>query len=105
VKFDFIAIMRMTLSNTILFLFIVLIGIALSSSSAIDNDDNVAANIEWNDFDSYYPVHFLNARAAKSRFWKRAPVRKFWKRSLFEPAINKDMADTAYNQFQQQEKH
>jgi len=96
----------MTLINTILCLFIVLIGIALSSSSSIDNDDNAAANLEWNDFDSYYPAHFLNARAAKSRFWKRAPHRKFWKRSLVESTMNNnDMADSAYSHIQQQEKH
>jgi len=95
----------MTFINTILCLFIVLIGIAISSSSSIDNDDNVAANLEWNDLDSYYPNHFLNARAAKSRFWKRAPHRKFWKRSVLEPAINNDMADSEYNQFQKQDKH
>lgn len=92
--------MRMTFINTILCLFIVVIGIAFSSSSAIENDD-VAANIDWNDLDSYYPTHFLSARAAKSRFWKRAPARKFWKRS----ALNNDMADTAYSQLQQQDKH
>lgn len=83
--------MRMTCINTILCLFIALIGIALSSSSAIESDDNLAANIDWNDLDSYYPTHFLNARAAKSRFWKRAPARKFWKRSV----TNSDMADSA----------
>ncbi len=80
-------------------------GIALSSSSSMDNDDNAAASIDWNDFDSYYPTHLLNVRAAKSRFWKRVPARKFWKRSVFEPAMNNDMADSAYNQIQQQEKH
>jgi hypothetical protein len=84
--------MRTTFINTILCLFIVLIGIAL------DSDDNVAANFDWNDFD-YYPSHLLNARAAKSRFWKRAPARKFWKRS----AMTNDIADSAYNQHQ--EKH
>lgn len=92
--------MRMTFMNTILCLFIVLIGIALSSSSSVDNDDYLAANLDWNDLDTYYPAHLLNARAAKSRFWKRAPARKFWKRSAVESAINNnDMAD------QHQEKH
>jgi hypothetical protein len=89
--------MRMPLINTILCLFIVIIGIALASSSSIDNDDNVAANVDWNDFDNFYPAHYLSGRAAKSRFWKRAPARKFWKRS----AINNDMADSAYNQDKQ----
>jgi len=97
--------MRMTLINTILCLFIALIGITLSSSFSLDNDDYAAVNNDWNDVDNYYPAHFLNARAAKSRFWKRAPPRKFWKRSLFESAVNNnDMADSAYSQFQQQEK-
>lgn len=90
--------MRMTFLNTIFCFFIVLIGIAISSSSSIDNDDNIAANLDWHDFDAYYPTHYLNARAAKSRFWKRAPARKFWKRSV----TNNDRADSPYEQFQQQ---
>jgi hypothetical protein len=90
--------MRMTLSNTILCLLIVLFGIAFSSSSAIDHDDYAAANVDWNDFDSYYPSHLLNARAAKSRFWKRGQLRKFWKRSAMN---NNDMADHV----EQQDKH
>ncbi|CAF0829125.1 unnamed protein product [Rotaria sordida] len=101
-------IMRMISINAILCLFIVLIGIAVSSSSLIDNDEDAAAAAaaDWNYFDSYYPAHLLKARAAKSRFWKRAPHRKFWKRSLNEPAMNNnDMADSAHSQFQQQEKH
>jgi hypothetical protein len=76
--------MRMTFINTILCLFIVIISIALSSSSAIENDDDVAANLDWDDFGNYYPAHLFNVRAAKSRFWKRAPHRKFWKRSLYQ---------------------
>ncbi|CAF0883068.1 unnamed protein product [Adineta steineri] len=93
--------MRMTLINTILCLFIALIGITLSSSSSLDNDDYATANSDWNQFDSYYPTHFLNVRAAKSRFWKRAPPRKFWKRSLDESTMNNNDMDN----FQQQEKH
>jgi hypothetical protein len=97
--------MRMTFISTILCLFIVLIGIALASSS-MDNDDNVAANFDWNDFDSYYPSHLLDVRAAKSRFWKRVPHRKFWKRSLFESSMNNNnMAGSENSQTQQQEKH
>lgn len=74
--------MRMPILNTIFCLFIVLFGVALSSSSSADTADNAANNYDWNDFDGFYPTHFLNARAAKSRFWKRAPQRKFWKRSV-----------------------
>ncbi len=77
--------MRTIFISTILCLFIVIIGITLSSSASIDNDDYAAAaNIDWIDFDTLYPAHQLDARAAKSRFWKRAPHRKFWKRSTFE---------------------
>ena len=93
--------MRMIFINAILCLFIVLIGIAFSSSSAIDTDDFAAANFDWNDFDSY-PSHFLNARAAKSRFWKRRQPSRFWKRSLSESALN-EMTDSANNQHE--EKH
>lgn len=74
----------MTYLNTIFCLLIVLFGIAFSSTSSIDNDDNVVSNLEWNDLDAYYPTHFMNVRAAKSKFWKRAPHRKFWKRSVPE---------------------
>jgi hypothetical protein len=94
--------MRMTFINTVLCLFIVFIGIALSSSSSVDTDDYAAALTDWSDFDSYYSPH-LSARAAKSRFWKRAPPRRFWKRSVLEPAMNNnDMGDFANNQRQEQ---
>ncbi len=83
--------MRTLLINTILCLFIVIIGITVSSSASIDNDDYAAANNDWIDFDTVYPVHQLDARAAKSRFWKRVPHRKFWKRSI----LDKDMSKTA----------
>ena len=90
--------MRMTVCNTILCLLIVLIGIALSSSSAIETDDYAAANGDWNDFDGYYPAHILNVRAPNSRFWKRRTPSKFWKRSVHEPAMsNNDMVDSANN--------
>jgi hypothetical protein len=91
--------MRSTLINTILCFFIVLLGITLSSSASIDNDDYAAANIDWMDFDTYYPGHQLEARAAKSRFWKRAPNRKFWKRSLVQSAMtNNDMIKSVSNE-------
>ena len=90
--------MRLTLINTILCLFIVLIGIALSSSSSFDTDDYATANLDWNDLDNYYPAHALNARAAKSRFWKRVPHRKFWKRSVVESAINKNNLAASANE-------
>jgi hypothetical protein len=76
--------MRMIFINTILCLLIVVISIAFSSSSTIENDDNLDANLDSDDFGNYYPIHLFNTRAAKSRFWKRAPHRKFWKRSLHE---------------------
>ena len=76
--------MRLTFINTILSLFIVVILIAFSSSTTTENDDDVAANIDWDAFGNYYPAHLFNVRAAKSRFWKRAPQRKFWKRSLHQ---------------------
>ncbi|CAF2151709.1 unnamed protein product [Rotaria magnacalcarata] len=98
-------IMRMISINFILCLLIVLIGIAVSSSSSTDNDES-APPADWNYFDAYYPYHLLKARAAKSRFWKRAPHRKFWKRSLSELAMNNDdMTEFQYGQDQQQEKH
>ncbi len=74
--------MRSLLINTILCFLIVIICITLSSSTSIDNDDDYAASIannNWMYFDTIDPVHQLDARAAKSRFWKRAPHRKFWK--------------------------
>jgi hypothetical protein len=74
----FLVIMRIALINTILCFFIVIIGITLSSSASIDNDDYAASNIDWADVDTF---HQLDARAAKSRFWKRVPPRRFWKRS------------------------
>ncbi|CAF1067759.1 unnamed protein product [Adineta steineri] len=75
--------MRTTLINTILCFFIVMIGITLSSSMSVDNDEHIAAsNMDWSDGDNYYPSHQLDLRAAKSRFWKRAPNRHFWKRSI-----------------------
>ena len=86
--------MRLTFINTILCLFLVVIGITLSMSSSIETDDNLASNINWNDFDDFYPAHFLNARAVKSRFWKRAPHRHFWKRSV----SNNDMIDSSHRQ-------
>ncbi|CAF4096544.1 unnamed protein product [Rotaria socialis] len=97
--------MRMISVNFILCLLIVLIGIAVSSSSPTDNDESTAP-ADWNYFDAYYPYHLLKARAAKSRFWKRSPHRKFWKRSLSELAMNNDdMTEFQYGQDQQQEKH
>ena len=81
--------MRLTLINTLLCLFIALVGIALSSSSSIDADEYAAANLDWNDLDNYDAVRLLNARAVNSRFWKRAPQRKFWKRSVEESNMNK----------------
>jgi hypothetical protein len=95
--------MRLTLINTILCLFIVVVGIALSSSSSMDADDNSPANIDWSDLDTYYPVHALNARATKSRFWKRAPHRKFWKRSILESAA--DNIHPAVSTMNEQENH
>jgi hypothetical protein len=76
--------MRQTSINTMLFFVIVIIiGITLSSSATSDNDDYAAAaNIDGIDFDTFSPVHQLDARAAKSRFWKRARHHKFWKRSI-----------------------
>lgn len=98
--------MRMILVNIIICVFIVLLGIAFSSSSSIDSDDLAAANLDWNYYDSYYPAHLLKARAAKSRFWKRTPYRKFWKRSLLDSDMNNNDADESANsQDQQQEKH
>jgi hypothetical protein len=88
--------MRTTLINTILCFFIVIIGVTLSSSASSDNEDHVAANIDWIYADTYYPVHQLDVRAAKSRFWKRAQHRKFWKRSI----TNKDMVKSVSNQNQ-----
>lgn len=97
--------MRMVSMNILLCLLIVLIGIAVSSSASIDADENTAP-VDWNYFDTYYPYHLLKARAAKSRFWKRAPHRKFWKRSVFESAMNNnDMAEFQYDQDRQQEEH
>lgn len=90
--------MRLTFINTILCLFIVVMGIALSTSSSVENDDNLAMNMDWNDFENFYPAHFLNARAAKSRFWKRAPRRHFWKRSLDQSAMANDMIDSTQRQ-------
>lgn len=84
--------MRTTFINTILFLFIAFVGIALSA----DNDGLTAAdNLDWEDIDSYYPAHILSARAAKSRFWKRAPQRKFWKRSALS---DNEMGNVAHSQ-------
>jgi len=81
--------MRTVFINTFLCVLIVIIGITLSSSASIDSDDYAAAaNSDWMDFDTLYPVHQLDARAAKSRFWKRVPHRKFWKRST----SNNDMS-------------
>jgi hypothetical protein len=76
--------MRTAFINTILCFFIVIIGITYSSSASFDNDDYAAANVDWMNFDTAFPSHHLDARAAKSRFWKRVPARKFWKRSTFE---------------------
>jgi hypothetical protein len=82
--------MRTNLINTILCCFIVIIGVALSASVSLDQDDHAAASMDWTDFDRYGPAHQLDARAAKSRFWKRAPHRHFWKRSV--AMTNNDMA-------------
>lgn len=90
--------MRTTLLNTIFCFLIIIIGITFSSSAPFDNDE-IAANIDWVDFDTLYPNHQLDVRAAKSRFWKRVPSRKFWKRSTFE---NQDMIS---NQIHQEDKH
>ena len=91
--------MRIILINTILCLFIVLIGIAYSSSSSIDDDDFATGNIDWNYFDNHSPIHLLNGREYKSRFWKRVPYRKFWKRSSSASAMNNNgMADYQYSQ-------
>lgn len=88
--------MRTTLINTLLFLCIALIGIALSSA---DNDDSAAGNIDWEVVDSLYPAHLLSARGTKSRFWKRTNPRKFWKRSLVESAASAmDAPDAGHSQ-------
>ncbi len=101
----FLAIMRTVFFNIIFCFFIVIIGITLSSSASIDNSDYAADNIDWMDVDTFYPTHQLDARAAKSRFWKRAPHRKFWKRSTFESEMNNnDMIKSVSNQMHQQDK-
>jgi len=95
--------MRTTMINLILCFSIVIIGITFSSSTSLDNDDYAAASIDWIDFDNYFPPHQLDARAAKSRFWKRAAHRKFWKRSISETPMNNndDMEKFNSNQIQQ----
>lgn len=89
--------MRFNLINTFLCLLIVFMGIALSSSSLsssfADTDDYANGNLDLNELDAFYPAHVLDARAAKSRFWKRAPQRKFWKRSIFESNLNQKNID------------
>ncbi|CAF1486258.1 unnamed protein product [Adineta ricciae] len=88
--------MRTTFINAILFLFIAFVGMALSASSSADIDGLTAVgNLDWEDTDSYYPAHILSARAAKSRFWKRAPQRKFWKRSALN---DNEMGNVAHSQ-------
>jgi hypothetical protein len=84
--------MRTVFISTILCVLIVIIGITVSSSASIDNDDYAAANSDWIDFDTLYPVHQLDARAAKSRFWKRMPHRKFWKRSTLDNDMSKTVS-------------
>ncbi|UJR09122.1 hypothetical protein I4U23_013369 [Adineta vaga] len=73
--------MRTIFINTILCFFILIIGVTLSSSVSLDHDDHAATHMDWVDLDNYAPSHQLDVRAAKSRFWKRAPYRHFWKRS------------------------
>lgn len=94
--------MHTTLINTLLCVFIVIIGITYSSTSSIGNDDYAPADIDGIDLDMNYPGHELDIRAMKSRFWKRAPQRKFWKRSAMD---NENMVKSLSNKFQQHDKH
>ena len=94
--------MRLSLINSLFCLLLAFLAIALSSSSTLENDDYVLGNIDWNDFDGYYPVHGLNVRAAKSRFWKRAPRRHFWKRSITEENMEKMSKDALVNDHEQE---
>ncbi len=87
--------MRTSLINTILCFLIVIIGVTLSTSASLDNDDHAAINMDWADLDNYDAIHQLDARAAKSRFWKRAPHRHFWKRSI--SMKNNDMPKSVSN--------
>ena len=94
--------MRLSLINSLFCLFVAFLAIALSSSSTLENDDYVLGNIDWNDFDGYYPEHALNVRAAKSRFWKRAPRRHFWKRSLVQDKMENMPSDGLLNDHEQE---
>ncbi|CAF1099672.1 unnamed protein product [Adineta ricciae] len=87
--------MRTIFFNAILCFFIVIIGVTLSSSVTLDQEDRVPTHMDWIDLDSYVPAHQLDARAAKSRFWKRAPHRHFWKRSA--SMINNDLTKSESN--------
>lgn len=73
--------MRTTLINTILCLLIVVIGMTLSASVPSDHEEYPAVNGDWLNVDLDEVAHQLDARAAKSRFWKRTPPRRFWKRA------------------------
>lgn len=81
--------MRAILITTIVTVLILLLGLTLSTSVSMDNEDYIAAvNNDWLDWDRAFPAHQLDVRAAKSRFWKRTPHRKFWKRSTMEQEKN-----------------
>ena len=93
--------MRLSFINSLFCLFLAFLAIALSSSATLENDDYVLGNLDWNDFDGYYPAHALNVRAAKSRFWKRAPRRHFWKRSVVEENREKMPTEAFVNDHEQ----
>ena len=105
-KYKFLVNMRAKLFNTILCIFIFVIGIQFSLSISTNNDDYIPTNIGWIDLDGYYPIHQHHTRLAKSRFWKRVPYRKFWKRSFTQSAMNKnDMYKSVLKQIRQPKKH
>ena len=89
-KYKFLVNMHARLFNTTLCILIVVIGIEFSLSISTNNDDSIPTNIRWIDSDTYCPIHQLQTRRAKSRFWKRVPYRKFGKRSFIKSATHKD---------------
>lgn len=98
--------MHSTLMNTLLCCFIVFLGITLLSTAALDNDEYSLADMDWMDYNNYYPYHEFDERGIKSRFWKRAPRRHFWKRSIAELPMKKaHMIKSFSNQLEQQDKH
>ncbi len=102
--------MNTTLVSTFLCVLIVIIGITYSSTSSVVSDDLIPVDIDDIDFDMNYPGHDLDVRAAKSRFWKRAPQRKFWKRSTFESSLNNmnkndETVQSLLEKSQQHDKH